>query len=157
MINAEIFEPDKHCPYRVIYYRDHNDQVIRHVWVDNDNRIVRDYLYEKRKDGQYNCVVVFGSDHISSIGVKEYIYDHLDRRNEVTQYELRDGKKIQIQKDKFFYEGETNRCYKVVVYGRTEEPVGYTLYTYDEAGIAPAGSYNMNNERIQKFNVERLF
>ncbi len=157
MISTEIFEPDEYCPHRIIYYRDQNDKVIRHVWVNDDNRIIRDYLYENRKDGQYSCVVLFGTDHITPIGIKEFFYDELDRIITNTQYEIIDGNKIQLVKFKFIYDGNDRRCYKTFVYGRAEEPLGYMLNTYDDAGIAPAGNFNMDGERIGKFNLERLF
>ncbi|ASF48549.1 hypothetical protein [Methylovulum psychrotolerans] len=157
MISTEILEPNRHRSYKAIYYRDQNDKVIRHVWVDDDNRIIRDYLYERRKDGQCSCVVLFGPDYITPIGIQEIVYDNLDRRIEAIQYEVCDGKKIPIQKSIFYYEAEAERCYKVVVYSRAEEPVGYVLYTYDDAGVAPVGYYNMKDEPIRKFNLERLF
>lgn len=60
-------------PYRVIYYRDQNNKVLRRVLINNDNQIVRNYLYKKRKDGQQSCLVLFGSDHVTPLGVKEFI------------------------------------------------------------------------------------
>jgi hypothetical protein len=157
VITVHINEPDKHCPYRSIYYRDSADRILRHIWVDTDNSIVRDYLYEKRSDGQSECVVLYGADHVTPLGVREFFYDSLGRIIENIQYEICGGQKLQIQKISYFYENSSNRCNKTMVYGRTDQPIGYTLYTYDDAGIAPIGNFNMNHERIGKFDLERLF
>jgi hypothetical protein len=157
MIGVEVFEPNIVHPYKIIYFRNQKGKVIRHIWVDNDNRIIRDYLYERRPDEQIICVVLYGADHIKPLGVREIVYDALDRMIEDIQYEICDGKKIQIHKAKHCYEGDKGRCNKVLVYGRSNEPVGYTLYTYDDAGIAPVGNYDMNGQLLVKFDLERLF
>ena len=157
MITVEVCEPNKHRPYKAIYYRDQKNVVMRHIWVDGNDHIVRDYLYERHPEGQISCVALFGADHTTLLGVQEFIYDELNRRREVVQYEIRDGEKTQLQKTKFCYENDSPCYHKVVVYGRTDEPIGYTLYTYDDAGVAPMGSFTMDGEPIRRFDVERLF
>lgn len=157
MITIETFEPDKQVPYRVIEYRGHDDKMICRLWLDTDNRIARIYLHDRRSDRQPDCVVLFGADHANVLGIQEFIYDNLNRLSERIEYEVCDGKKIQIQKLKYYYDGESGRNNKTVLYGRTEEPVGYMLSTYDDAGIAPMGMYNMNHEPVDRFNLERLF
>jgi len=155
MITVKVLEPDEQCSYREIDYRDQNGKLIHFILVDEDNRIFKSYLYEHREDGKTNSIALFGPDHITPLGVKEFHYDHLGRRSETIEYEISNGEKIQLNKLKFYCEGDTERCYKTVTYGRTEEPVYYTLYTYDEAGIAPIGTYNMNDEAVRKLEIDK--
>ena len=157
MISTEVLEQDELHSYKVIHYRNQNNLIIRRAFIDKDNHIVKDYLYERRPDGQISCIVLYGSDYISVLGIREIIYDNLDRRLENTQYKILNNNKIQIQKVKYYYEREDNLCNKAVFYGRNDDPVGYALYTYDDAGIAPISNYNMNHERVRRFNLEQIF
>lgn len=162
MISIQKFEPDKHCEYKCIYYRNDNGSIIRRALIDQNNSIVKDYLYELNERNKVISITLFGPDHSSIMAIKNYYYYdeklsyHIQKTEE---YKLTEGEPVLTHRAEHVYEGD-DKCI-VTLYADTDEPIGYELYGYRSGDdfMSLIGCFDMNDQRVSfmDFKYERFF
>ena len=160
MITTELREPDKFNQFKQVYYRSRG-RVIRKALIDQNNQIVKDYLYEYNDENLIECIVLYAEDHLTIYGIKKYFYCENSTRIKTTEeYKFEKGLEIRTQKAEHVYNDDDKACI-VTLYGHSEEPVGYELYGYRSGDnfMSLLGCFNMKHEKVSclGFKLEKLF
>lgn len=135
-MHPEILEYDNHTQ---IYYRNRDDETQRILVLDKDGKTIQDEICEYI-DGKHIANVVFGADHVTIIGKREYTDDgYQDYRKVGDELVL-----VRTMQDKWLTVGEKA---KSSFYNAQGELVFYILIEKDpdpNIGMVSMGNFDKN-------------
>ena len=148
MITTEVFEATENDPYTTIYYRDSRDKATVIVVLDKNEKIVSKEISEYDDNGYLLTSVLYGSNHHTILGYREYDYDELKQEIGFRDYHVIDGenkflvktRSVWIERDKLLH------CY---YYLEDNKPFVYEVFEHDEdCGMVTMGRFSMQDNEI---------
>ena len=148
MITTEVFQPTNSDPYTTIYYRDGQDVATVSVILDKDNKLISKEISEYDDTGKLLTIVLYGSDHHTILGYREYDYDDLGREVGYRDYLVIHGedkflvkmRSVWIENDKLLH------CY---YYRENNKPFVYEVFEHDEdCGMVTMGRFDMHGNKV---------